>query len=141
MTTTTPRTAIEARDLAVRNERARQIIAEGYSFFADADPDMDLVAVCKPGSLAAAYWITQRGTVCDCKDFEGNRKHCKHIFAWQIVQAEKIETLASTNVETVKEFCKERDERREIEAGMQANIEARLAQMDADFENTGLMPL
>lgn len=138
MSTFTPRTATEARDLAVRNDRAKAIIAEGYSFFADADTDT--VTVCKPGSLAAAYELTEGATVCTCKDFEKTGKPCKHLLAYGIVQAEGIETLASSNVETVKAFCKERDERREIEAGWEANIEARLSQMTADFENTGLMP-
>jgi hypothetical protein len=81
---TTPRNAQEAMQQALRFERAKQIIKEGYTFHQDADSDV--VAVCKPGSLAAAYWLNMLSDGCDCPDFLKTHKPCKHMIAWEILE-------------------------------------------------------
>lgn len=102
-----PRTINEAIRQADTTERARQIIAQGYSFWPEAD--RDTIAICKPGFLHADYWLSDNGKTCDCPDFVKHQDYCKHVLANSIVEAEKIPTLASTNVQTVREFVAQRD--------------------------------
>ncbi len=105
----TPRTINEA-DRQIRTvEYARQIIAEGYSFWPDEDPEMDMVAISKPGTLCATYLLMENGTACDCLDFQKHQDYCKHIIAYSIVQAENIPTMASTNLQLLREFVAKRD--------------------------------
>ena len=125
ITLNAPRNANEAYAQAARLERAEQIIRDGYAFFPDADADM--IAVCKPGHLHADYFLTEGGTICDCPDFSKTKLPCKHLIANMIVQASKIETLASTSLDTIRKFVEERDRN--------AIAEARMAEMDADAAN------
>jgi hypothetical protein len=85
MTNRTPRNAQEAMMQALRFERAKQILKEGYTFHPDADSDV--VAVCKPGSLPAAYWLNMLEPGCDCPDFLKRGQPCKHMIAWEILEA------------------------------------------------------
>ena len=80
----------EAIAQANRNTRALQIIEEGYTFTQDADTKM--VAVCKPGKLAASYFIGEHvdgSNGCDCADKAKTGKPCKHEIAWNILQDEE----------------------------------------------------
>src|SRR5579859_6125884 len=79
-----PRNINDARRLILREERARLILKEGYTFWPDAE--LDTVAVCKPGRLAADYWID--GGKCDCPDFEAHGDFCKHVLAYDMVMEE-----------------------------------------------------
>ena len=71
---------------ALRMERALTILKEGYSF-TDELGDGTLIAVCKPGKLAAAYWIMFGK--CDCPDFMKTGRDCKHMIASEIKQDEE----------------------------------------------------
>jgi hypothetical protein len=52
-----------------------------------------VVAVCKPGSLAAAYWLNMLSEGCDCPDsLKGN--YCKHEMCWDAIQAEAKDVAA-----------------------------------------------
>ena len=76
-----------ARRQANSYAKAQEIIKEGYCFHKDADSDV--IAVIKPGTTAAAYWINMIEPGCDCPDY---MKHpgtfCKHTMAWDILQEE-----------------------------------------------------
>ena len=92
MTNTQPRNVQEALAQANRLQRAQQILKDGYTFTQDADTQM--VAVCKPGELHAAYWIGEHvdGTNgCDCADRVKTQKPCKHEHAWELVKAEQAD--------------------------------------------------
>jgi hypothetical protein len=90
--TTSPKNAQEALQQANRLQRARAILAEGYTFH--KDKDSEAVAVCKPGRLAASYWINLLSEGCDCPDsMKGN--DCKHLLAWDILQTEKADEQAN----------------------------------------------
>ena len=102
-----PRTATEALRQARTAERAALIIAEGYSIFPEID--LDAIAVCKPGFLSSAYWLTEGGKVCDCPDFSNRCDYCKHTLAYSTVEAQKIPTIASTNLETIRLFVENRE--------------------------------
>ena len=130
ITLTTPRNANEALAQAVRMERAEQIIRDGYSFFPDTE--LDMIAICKPGSLHADYQLTEGGTVCDCKDFAKTGLACKHIIANSIVVANNIPTIASTSLDTIRRHVEERDR--------EAIAIARMAEMDADAEAAEVYP-
>ena len=91
LTLATPRTAPGALRQATIFARAEQILADGYSFWPDPDPTMDMVAVCKPGYLHADYWITDGG------DFAKHRDFCKHTMAWDIMQRTGLPQFASTS--------------------------------------------
>lgn len=80
----TPKTASEAARLAVLTERAQQILTEGYSFWPDAEAGF--TAVCKPGKLAAAYWITDGK--CDCPARQKDAT-CKHEIAAMLKSEEE----------------------------------------------------
>ncbi len=68
---------------ANRFSRAIQIIKDGYCFTVE---NSGSIAVCKPGRLAASYWITDGE--CDCPDrMKGNV--CKHELAWEILEDER----------------------------------------------------
>ena len=84
MTTNQPKDIQTALRHALRLERAKQILAEGYTFW--KDPEFDIIGVCKPGRLYAHYWIHE-GT-CDCPDFEQYGDLCKHTLAVDIQNAE-----------------------------------------------------
>jgi hypothetical protein len=111
-----PRNAQEALQQAVRLERAKQLIEEGYTFTKDADTNM--VAVCKPGELHAAYWIGEHvdGTNgCDCPDaVKGN--YCKHEICWDMIQANAQQALPLTDADEAAMWeaqCKKHDEENE----------------------------
>lgn len=76
----------EARRAANSNTKAIEIIKEGYTF-TDELGDGTLIAVTKPGRLAASYWITDGE--CDCPDFMKRGSYCKHILAYDIKQDEE----------------------------------------------------
>lgn len=79
----------EAVALAVRFERAKAILAEGYTF--SQDKETGAVAACKPGSLAASYWINGLVDGCDCPDATQRGKGvCKHSLAWELLQEEMM---------------------------------------------------
>lgn len=83
------RNASEALQQAIRFDRAKQVLAEGYTFHKDADTEA--IAVCKRGSTAAVYWIDLLSTGCDCPDRLKTGKECKHELAYEFLQAEKTE--------------------------------------------------
>src|SRR5207245_2019593 len=72
-----PKDAATALRLALRYERAKQILAEGYTF--PRDEELQTIFVCKPGRLFAHYWITDGK--CDCPDFLKHADFCKHTLA------------------------------------------------------------
>jgi SWIM zinc finger len=74
----------EARRMANSYAKAQQIIKEGYTFHKDADSDV--IAVCKPGRLAASYWINMLEPGCDCPDYRKHGKYCKHTLANGILE-------------------------------------------------------
>ena len=91
MNANTPRNAQQAIAQANRFDRARQIIKEGYTFTDMGDGG---IAVCKPGKLAASYWIDGpfcKG--CDCPDATKNGNRCKHMLAWESINAEEAAEL------------------------------------------------
>jgi hypothetical protein len=79
--------------LAVLNSRAQEIIAAGYTFWPDADAG---TAVCKPGELAATYWITEEG--CTCPAY-AKESICKHSIA-----ADKLAEEAALEAEYAPEI-------------------------------------
>lgn len=87
MNINTPKNAQQALQQATRFDRAEQIIKEGYTFHKDADSEV--IAVCKPGSTAAAYWINMLSEGCDCPDYMKNCAACKHMIAWEILKEEE----------------------------------------------------
>ena len=94
--TTPPRNAPEALHQARRHERAQTLLREGYSFTWDADTKT--VFVCKPGRLYAEYTIGEQLTGkdgCSCPDFQKNGIPCKHMAAWQLLQAEQADEDAN----------------------------------------------
>ena len=80
----TPRNIDQARRQISRTERAKEIIEAGYTF--SFDDEADTVAVCKPGRLAADYFILDGK--CDCQDFQNHGDFCKHTLAAGLVQEE-----------------------------------------------------
>lgn len=82
-----PRNAQEAMQQAVRLERAKAILAEGYRFVKDAGSEV--VAVCKPGMLKATYWINLLSEGCDCPDYMKTGLPRKHMVAYQLLQDEQ----------------------------------------------------
>ena len=66
--------------------KALQIIKEGYTFTKDADSEV--IAVCKPGQLAASYWINMISEGCDCPDFQKHGTFCKHTMANDLIEDE-----------------------------------------------------
>ena len=104
-----PRNAMEALRQATVFARAEQIISDGYSFWPDEDPTMDMVSVCKPGFLHADYWITDGGLVCDCPDFAKFKDFCKHTIAWGIVKRDRIPQLASTSLAVIRQHIEDRE--------------------------------
>ncbi len=87
-----PRNASDAIAQANRFDRAKQLLTDGYTFHKDADSDV--VAVVKPGTTAAAYWLNMITEGCDCPDYMKNSRPCKHMIAWDILQAQEAEELA-----------------------------------------------
>ena len=67
--------------------KAIEIIKEGYTFSKDAETGV--IAVCKPGRLAASYWINVLEEGCDCPDYMKHGKYCKHTLANGILEEEE----------------------------------------------------
>jgi predicted nucleic acid-binding Zn finger protein len=90
-----PVNATDALRFARTLEKAKAILAAGYYF--ELDAELELVFVCKPGQLSAAYWIflgegdeiLPRG--CQCPDFTHRGGYCKHTLAWNMLEAEREE--------------------------------------------------
>jgi hypothetical protein len=135
ITLPTPRTAPEALRQARTAERAALIIQEGYSFFPDAE--LEMIAVCKPGFLHAEYWLTEGGKVCDCGDFVNRKDYCKHTIANSIVEANNIPTIASTNIETVRQFVADRDRAAALVEFYREEMEARESGEGLETTNGG----
>ena len=72
-----------ARREANSYAKALEILKEGYSFTRENE---DSIAVCKPGRLAASYWIVDGE--CDCPDFMKHGNFCKHTLANGILEEE-----------------------------------------------------
>jgi hypothetical protein len=89
MNTINPRNASEALRYARTAERAQNILKEGYTFH--RDPNSDVVAVCKPGRLAASYWLNMLEPGCDCPDFRKHKDYCKHTLASEMLEAREDE--------------------------------------------------
>jgi hypothetical protein len=84
MNSSTPNNINAAIKQANRRERALNILKEGYKF---EDMGEGVIAVTKPGTTAAAYWLNMITPGCDCPDaMKGN--NCKHEIAWEILQDE-----------------------------------------------------
>lgn len=81
-----PKTAAEALRLATTEEKAKQILAEGYTF--DLNEESQMVEVCKPGKTFPAYYINLgEGNEffpegCSCPDYQNRGNYCKHFLAW-----------------------------------------------------------
>ena len=107
-----PRNPQEAINQANRLQRAKNLIAEGYTFTYDAE--LETVFVTKPGELHAAYTIGPQvdGTDgCSCPDrAKGNK--CKHEMAWELIQAERAD-----EAKMWESICAEHDARMEEEGG------------------------
>lgn len=92
-----PTNAVDALRLARAEEKAIQIIAEGYTF--EPQEGTELVAVCKPGQSAAAYWIWDapdgfwQGCNCPASVANGGA-FCKHLQAYRRIQEEEAHILA-----------------------------------------------
>lgn len=72
---------------AKRLQAAKQTIADGYTYWKDAD---GITAVCKPGRLAATYFIgLWKDGACECPDFEKHGDFCKHTIAAGLSEEEK----------------------------------------------------
>ena len=85
MSSSTPNNINTAIKQALRRERAELIIKEGYKF---EDMGEGVIAVIKPGTTAAAYWINMITPGCDCPDsLKGN--NCKHEIAVEILKDEE----------------------------------------------------
>ena len=80
----TPANINEARRLANSYAKAEEIIKEGYQFTFE---NSGSIAVCKPGRLAASYWIVDGE--CDCPDFLNRGTFCKHTLANRILREEE----------------------------------------------------
>ena len=65
--------------------RAETLVADGYTF---DEIGAEMVAVTKPGKLAASYFINLHTAECDCPDFTGNGSFCKHLIAYAAIQEE-----------------------------------------------------
>lgn len=115
--THTPKKAEDIARLAKRTSAATETIKLGYTYWTDETG----VAVCKPGTLAAEYWITENG--CSCPDFAHHGDFCKHTVAAAYVQTYNLPQTASTDgfnreaydilhTEIVMErMCREEEER------------------------------
>lgn len=75
-----------ARRAANCYAKAEQIIKEGYRF--EKDADSEVIAVIKPGKLAASYWINLLSEGCDCPDFMKHGNFCKHTMANDLLEDE-----------------------------------------------------
>jgi uncharacterized Zn finger protein len=83
-----PTNVNEAIAIALRFERAKQIIEEGYTF--SLDTDTGVVSVCKPGQLSASYFIGLFVSGCDCPDATNRQQPCKHELAWLLVREARM---------------------------------------------------
>jgi hypothetical protein len=130
--TTSPKNAQEALQQANRLQRARAILAEGYTFH--KDKDSEAVAVCKPGRLAASYWINLLSEGCDCPDsMKGN--DCKHLLAWKLLETEKADDAANMEAQ-----CKQWEEENPLDCIPTPTLESiaikdLTAKMQADLEH------
>lgn len=122
---------------ANRLSRAQALLTEGYTFTQDAVTEM--VAVCKPGELGAAYWIGEHmdgRTGCDCPDaLKGNK--CKHELAWKLIKDAQDKAEDEAMWEAI---CAEHDEREKEEGGAAFSrpteaqlLESLLSQVRADI--------
>lgn len=82
-----PQTIEEARRQINTVDRAKEILKAEYTFW--LDDDSIYVAVCKPGQMAASYFIDITGDIptCNCPDFEHRGNYCKHTLAWKLWEA------------------------------------------------------
>jgi SWIM zinc finger len=87
MTTNTANNINTARRLANSAAKAEQILKEGYRF--EKDADSEVIAVIKPGRLAASYWLNMLSEGCDCPDYLKNGSFCKHTIANGILEDEE----------------------------------------------------
>ena len=93
----TPKNASVALRLAIRHERAQQIITEGYTFHYDAL--LGITYVCKPGESTATYCICDKSEIvapnggCSCPDYQNpaHQDFCKHSLALAIYQTHQEE--------------------------------------------------
>jgi len=97
-----PTNAVDALRLARAESKAKAIITEGYTF--EAQEGTSLIAVCKPGKLAAAYWIETASDGfwqgCNCPASVANGgTFCKHLLAYDRLQAEEANQLANAPTE------------------------------------------
>jgi hypothetical protein len=76
-----------ARREANSYAKALEILKAGYTFTKDAETEV--IAVCKPGRLAASYWLNMMEPGCDCPDYMKRGNFCKHTMAWGILQEEE----------------------------------------------------
>ena len=91
-----PTNATEALRVARAESKAKSIITEGYTF--EAQEGTSLIAVCKPGKLAAAYWIETANDGfwqgCSCPSFQkSGAGYCKHTLALKRIQEEEANQL------------------------------------------------
>jgi hypothetical protein len=78
-----PKTASETARFITLTERARQIIADGYTFSTDAE--VGITYVCKPGRLASDYELFDGKCTCPARQRE---RFCKHEIAVALIEAE-----------------------------------------------------
>jgi hypothetical protein len=98
-----PKDAQGAQRQAIRHERAKQVIRDGYTFSYDAG--LNCIYVCKPGCLHADYIIHgdtnnltgQAG--CDCPDMVKTGEPCKHYLAAWIDAKRHTEDADAAQVE------------------------------------------
>lgn len=96
----TPANAVDAMRLARAEEKAKQIIAEGYSF--ELHPEIEVVTVNKPGIPSASYFINLSSVAllpllplgCSCPSFQNSGAgYCKHTLAFERLQEEEANQL------------------------------------------------
>ena len=97
-----PTNATEALRVARAEEKAKVIISEGYTF--EKQEGTELIAVCKPGHSAAAYWIWDapdgfwQGCNCPASVANGGN-FCKHTLAYERLLEEEENLLKNAPTE------------------------------------------
>ena len=95
-----PTNAVDALRLARAEEKAKAIIAEGYSF--ELNPEIQVVTVCKPGIPYADYFMNLSSVAllpllplgCSCPSFQkSGAGYCKHTLAYERLQEEEENQL------------------------------------------------
>ena len=101
-----PTNATEALRVARAEEKAKQIIAEGYSF--ELKPEIEVVTVCKPNQPYASYFINLSSVAllpllplgCSCPSFQKSGVgYCKHTLAFERLQEEEANQLKNAPTE------------------------------------------